>query len=399
MASINIKDDRGYNQGFVLTKSTMVRMQRRTGMILSEMKLTPETRILEIGCGTGEVSYWMASRSSAQILGTDLCVPFIEDAKKKYQLPNLEYAVIDFNAPDSFSGQKFDYIVGNGILHHLYHNLDGASLSMLRLLKEGGEIIFLEPNLYNPYIYFIFSFPRLRALTHLEPDEMAFSKSFINNILTRAGFESVRVEYKDFLLPGIPDFLITPSIVVGAVLEKIPLINKVAQSIFIKARKPASDTSVQSTKTPLLNRNRLLFLARYGISGLTGGAIQVLFLYVWITLLGFEGTYLLGLGLGFVVALIATFILQKYWAFRDFESSRTSRQLLSYSIVAVSGLALNTALLAGAKMLFELLSLDFFNGWYLVAQAGITCIVALFNFCMNFLFTFHLARRERIWDK
>jgi SAM-dependent methyltransferase len=238
MASINIKDDRGYNQGFVLSKSTTVRMERRTDLLLSEMDLTKDTRILEIGCGTGEVSYWMASRSPAQVVGTDLCVPFIEGAKKKYQLPNLRYEVVDFNNPGSFSGEKFDYIVGNGILHHLYYGLDEAFSSMRRLLKENGRITFLEPNFYNPYIYLIFSYPKLRSMAHLEPGEMAFSRRFIREKLARAGFEDIRVDYKDFLLPGIPDFLIAPSIWAGAVLEKIPLIKKVSQSIFIRARNP-----------------------------------------------------------------------------------------------------------------------------------------------------------------
>ena len=147
------------------------------------------------------------------------------------------------------------------------------------------------------------------------------------------------------------------------------------------------------------HRERLLFLIRYGISGVIGGAIQVLFLFVWVTLLGLESTYLLGLGLGFIAALIVTFALQKYWAFRDRELSRMSRQLLSYSVVAVSGLALNAVLLAGAKMLFVSLSLDFFHGWYLIVQTGIICVVALFNFGMNFLFTFRHARQQRLWDR
>lgn len=236
----SIKDDRGYNQGFAPSKSTTVRMERRTDLLLSEMELTPDTRILEIGCGTGEVSYWMAERSPARVLGTDLCVPFIEEAKKKYQLPNLRYEVMDFNAPGSFPGEQFDYIVGNGILHHLYHTLDEAFASMRRLLKENGKIIFLEPNLYNPYIYLIFSYPTLRTLANLEPGEMAFSKRFITGALARAGFEHIQVDYKDFLLPGIPDFLITPSIVVGAVAEKIPLVRGVSQSIFIRASKPST---------------------------------------------------------------------------------------------------------------------------------------------------------------
>ncbi|MSU73631.1 class I SAM-dependent methyltransferase [Candidatus Kaiserbacteria bacterium] len=233
----SIKDDRGYNQGFAPSKSTTVRMERRTALLLSEMELMSDTRILEIGCGTGEISHWMARRSPAHVLGTDICVPFIEEARKKYQLPNLQYEVVDFNNPDSFSGTQFDYIVGNGILHHLYHTLDEAFASMLRLLKENGKIIFLEPNLYNPYIYLIFSYPKLRTLANLEPGEMAFSKRFIMGALARAGLEHIQVDYKDFLLPGIPDFLITPSIIAGAVAEKIPFIRGVSQSIFIRARK------------------------------------------------------------------------------------------------------------------------------------------------------------------
>jgi len=212
-------------------------MERRARLLLSEMDLTQGTRILEIGCGTGEVSHWMASWSPAHITGVDLCSPFIEGAKKNYQLPNLRYEVMDFNNPDSFPGGQFDYIVGNGIIHHLVNNLDEVFASMRRLLKENGRIIFMEPNLYNPYIYFIFSYPWLRDLTHLEPDEMAFSKCFIASALLRAGFIDIKVDYKDFLLPGIPSFLIKPSIFIGAVLEKLPLFKLVSQSLFIRARK------------------------------------------------------------------------------------------------------------------------------------------------------------------
>lgn len=147
------------------------------------------------------------------------------------------------------------------------------------------------------------------------------------------------------------------------------------------------------------HRARILFLFRYGISGVVGGAIQTLFLFFWVSVLGLERTYLFGLGLGFVLALAVNFVLQKYWAFRDNERNRTSRQLLSYTVVALSGLALNALLLAGAKGVFELYSFDFFSGWYLLAQIAIVGIVAIFNFSMNFLFTFRRARQERLWER
>src|SRR3989344_5257276 len=113
----SIRDDRGYNQEFASSPSTIVRMQRRTDLLLSEMDLTRDTRILEIGCGTGDVSYRMAERSPSQVIGTDRCVPFIEGARKKYQLPNLRYEIIDFSDSNALLGERFDYVVGNGILH------------------------------------------------------------------------------------------------------------------------------------------------------------------------------------------------------------------------------------------------------------------------------------------
>ena len=233
----NIKDDRGFNQVWGDSKSTRIRAERRCDYMISQMNIQSGASVMEIGCGTGKNCYMLAQKTGMNVLGTDLCVPFIEDARKNYQLPNLRYDILDFNQASQFKGEKFDYIIGNGILHHLYHHLDDAFTNMRNLLKENGKIIFLEPNLYNPYVYLIFSYDKLRTLTHLEPDEMAFSKRFVSKKLNKAGYSNIKVEYKDFLLPGIPDALIAPSVIIGDLVEKIPLVNKVSQSIFISATK------------------------------------------------------------------------------------------------------------------------------------------------------------------
>lgn len=219
----SLKDDRGYNQIWIDAKSTRVRASRRCDYMISNMHPSPEKSILEIGCGTGVNSHMLACRTGMQVLGTDLCKPFIAEAKARFSLPNLRYEILDFNQPTRFNGQLFDYIVGNGILHHLYYNLDDALSSMKNLLKPGGGVIFMEPNLCNPYVYLIFSYPLLRKAASLEPAEMAFTKNFADQKLKNAGFENIKIEYKDFLLPGIPDFLITPSIFAGDLLENTPL--------------------------------------------------------------------------------------------------------------------------------------------------------------------------------
>ena len=141
----------------------------------------------------------------------------------------------------------------------------------------------------------------------------------------------------------------------------------------------------------LAHRSRLYFLIRYGITGVAGGVIQIAFLYIWISFLGLQKSYLLGLVFGFIVALVVSFLLQKYWTFRDRATHKIPRQLLLYGTVALSGLALNAVLLAGAKEVCALLRIDFFHGWYLVIQFGIFIIVSVFNLCMNFLFTFRRA--------
>jgi 2-polyprenyl-3-methyl-5-hydroxy-6-metoxy-1,4-benzoquinol methylase len=231
------KDDRGYNQVWAAGEATRVRAERRSDYMISQMGQTAGRQILEIGCGLGSNAFLIASKTGADVLATDLCVPFIRQAREKFSLPNLRYEVHDFNCADQFEPETFDCVVGNGILHHLYPKLDDALEKIRHLLKPGGRIVFLEPNIYNPYVYLIFSYPPLRRRARLEPCEMAFSKRFVAAKLKRASYRHTRVEFKDFLIPGIPSFLIRPSVSIGGMLERIPAVNWFAQSLFISAQK------------------------------------------------------------------------------------------------------------------------------------------------------------------
>jgi 2-polyprenyl-3-methyl-5-hydroxy-6-metoxy-1,4-benzoquinol methylase len=232
----SVKDDRGYNQGFKPSRTLEIRTKRRYEYILSKIDTNKKNDILEIGCGLGDISFHLAKSENNNVLGTDLCAPFIEEAQKNYNLPNLEYMTLDFNHPEKLENRKFDYIVGNGILHHLYYDLDNALVNIKSLLKENGKIIFLEPNLLNPYCYLIFNTTVFfRNWAKLEPTEKAFSKTFIKKKLLKSGFIKIEVENKDFLVPGTPYFMVKPIIKVGSIIEKIPILKLLSQSIFINA--------------------------------------------------------------------------------------------------------------------------------------------------------------------
>jgi len=242
----SIKDDRGYNQGFEPSYALDIRTLRRCDNIIARMKIKTGIEILEIGCGTGKMSYLLAERTGEKVTGIDICDIFIEESKAKYLLPNLSYKVLDLTGQkysDKETGQgKFDYIVGNGILHHVFRDISALLRTLRSMLKENGKIIFFEPNLFNPYCFFIFKFPAFRKIARLDPEEMAFSRRFIVEKLSGAGFADIDVSYKDFLLPCTPKVLVNPLIMTGSILEKMPFLKLLAQSLFITASKePAKE--------------------------------------------------------------------------------------------------------------------------------------------------------------
>jgi len=234
----SIVDESGFNQGFKKTKAWWIRSRRRWDKVVSEMTVSDKSfRVLEIGCSTGEMSDYIANNKKAFVTGVDISDKFISVAKKKYKRDNLEFKVLDFNNVNYDEIDKFDYIIGDGILHHLHDNINESLKSIYNLLNDNGKIIFWEPNIYNPYVFAIFRIKYLRKVAKLEPDEMAFSGLFIRKKCMSANFVNPKVTWLDFLLPNTPERLISVLIFVGKLLEKLPFIKKVSQSIFIVAQK------------------------------------------------------------------------------------------------------------------------------------------------------------------
>jgi 2-polyprenyl-3-methyl-5-hydroxy-6-metoxy-1,4-benzoquinol methylase len=122
-------------------------------MLAQMEKVSAQTRILGIGCGTGEMAALIVSITNAQVTGSDICTPFTEEAVKRHRLPNLKFLTLDFNHSDVLDDIRFDYIVRNGILHHLYNNLNEVLVHIRKLLANNGKIIFLESISTIPIVF------------------------------------------------------------------------------------------------------------------------------------------------------------------------------------------------------------------------------------------------------
>lgn len=137
-----------------------------------------------------------------------------------------------------------------------------------------------------------------------------------------------------------------------------------------------------------VHRMELLFLMRYGITGGTGAVIQIVGLYLWVSVLNLREQYLWGVVLAYVVAVVVTFLMQKYWTFRDYMHSLFAKQLAWYIAISLGNLGLNALILHAGKIAFETAGIDYFSGWYLLVQVGAIGTVAVVSFLSNRYITF-----------
>lgn len=235
MFNLSVKDERGFNQGFSQIGSTPTRMLRRNDWFVSRINDTKATRVLELGCGTGETAAHIAAKSDAEVVAVDISRHFIDGARARHDVANLQFEVFDLLADEQPPFGRFDLVCGNGILHHLVKRLPQVLSSLRRLTRAGGSLAFIEPNFLNPYCAFIFGTRAGRRFANLEPDEMAFTPNELCTALPEAGWKDVVVTTRDFLLPGLPEWTIKPLLTIEPPLESMPLTRWLAQSHFVTA--------------------------------------------------------------------------------------------------------------------------------------------------------------------
>ncbi len=105
--------------------------------------------ILDYGCGTGDhVTYPLACRGH-RLLGVDFHAASIDEASRRYRLPNLSFQVAEIDALVT-AGQQFDLVVCSEVLEHLHEPLQFLQ-TVQRLLPAGGGLIITTPNGYGSF--------------------------------------------------------------------------------------------------------------------------------------------------------------------------------------------------------------------------------------------------------
>ena len=127
-------------------------LRRHVEEIVRFAGFLPGMRVLEVGCGMGRYTLLLAELGM-KVEGLDLSPFLLEKLSEfnggRYNIPL--YCADIINHPPELEG-KFDAVTGFFTLHHL-HDMTLCFKAMVRLLRSGGQIVFLEPNPYNLLYY------------------------------------------------------------------------------------------------------------------------------------------------------------------------------------------------------------------------------------------------------
>jgi SAM-dependent methyltransferase len=101
----------------------------------------PGARTLEVGCGNGSISAWLARRVSpgGKAVAFDLDLSLIG-----VRAPNLELRQGDIVA-DPVERRSFDLVTARAVLHHVM-DAEAAIRNLVASLRSGGALLLIEPD-------------------------------------------------------------------------------------------------------------------------------------------------------------------------------------------------------------------------------------------------------------
>ena len=228
-----VAEEEGYSWWGAGTPAGILRTERRANLVRDAIGPDNRKTILEIGCGSGEITQHLAGHFKL-VVAVDVSFGLLLRFKKRLGGRPVACVLADCERLP-FKDGAFDAVYGNNILHHLV--IDNILPVCARHLKAGGHLAFAEPNLANPQRWIENKISFIRRRLPYSPDEMPFTRRHIVRKLQTHGFRKCQARPFDFLHPSTPPAIIKFISALGRFLERIPLIGEIAGSLIISAVK------------------------------------------------------------------------------------------------------------------------------------------------------------------
>lgn len=114
---------------------------------LLRQQVPMNARLLEVGCGTGQLSNYLAATTMSHIYATDMTLASLRlgvDFAGKNGIKGIKFIQMNLFNP-CIKKRSMDMVIANGVLHHTA-DTRAAFLSIAQLVKPGGYIVV---GLYN----------------------------------------------------------------------------------------------------------------------------------------------------------------------------------------------------------------------------------------------------------
>jgi demethylmenaquinone methyltransferase/2-methoxy-6-polyprenyl-1,4-benzoquinol methylase len=196
----------------LLSVGTDIAWRRATARALKEILARPGSRVADVCCGTGDLSFCLGRQSHGLVLGADFCHPMLAIARGKagVKRPHVHFLEADaLRLP--FADASLDAVTSAFGFRNLAHYGRGIE-EMRRVLKSGGRLAILEFSrvrwpIFGPIFRFYFRriLPRIGAwISGVEgpysylPDSVAKfpDQDMLVEMLREAGFH--KVTYRNF---------------------------------------------------------------------------------------------------------------------------------------------------------------------------------------------------------
>lgn len=103
---------------------------------------SPATAVLDVACGTGDLTAMLARRGPARIVGADFCPPMLQRAREKFPRLPVEWLEADAMALP-FGTAEFDVVTIAFGLRNLPQPA-AALREFARVLRPGGRLVVLD---------------------------------------------------------------------------------------------------------------------------------------------------------------------------------------------------------------------------------------------------------------
>lgn len=120
------------------------RWRKKVASILAEVLKRDDAVVLDVACGTGDLSLELKQSARAKVIGMDFCRPMLNIARVKAARSTVSIPYVESDAMNlSFADGRFDAVTIAFGLRNL-SNFQAGLAEFHRVLKPGGTLVILE---------------------------------------------------------------------------------------------------------------------------------------------------------------------------------------------------------------------------------------------------------------